>query len=51
MKIEGGSTRSHSVGNLVWKKLRTTLNIDYGMMSDRVFTTDQTVSAAVTVKQ
>jgi hypothetical protein len=30
-KIERGSTRSHSVGNSLWKRLWTCRNAEYGM--------------------
>ena len=39
MEIEGGSTRSHCVENLVWKGLWTCLDMDYRMMSGRVVRT------------
>jgi hypothetical protein len=50
-EIEGGSTRSHSLENLVWKKLWTCRNMEYGMMvtPSRNYKY-QTVRVVVTVK-
>jgi hypothetical protein len=34
LEIESGSTRSHSMENSLWKRLRTCRKTDYGMMNE-----------------
>jgi hypothetical protein len=51
MEIEGGSTRSHSVENLVWKKLWACRSKDYGVtITESRNYKYQTVSDVVTVQ-